>query len=74
MFKTSNDKHIMPILIEEKLSQLDLIDMALVIAEGRPFVTCLLFPDFDNLKKQQIQRDMENLTAKEFFESAPRSS
>ena len=69
MFKTSNGKYVVPIPLEQKLIQLDLIDMALVIAEGRPFVSCLLFPDFENLEQLKARRQLQRLGTEEFFES-----
>jgi len=51
VFKTSNGKFVHPILIEQKLVQeLSFLIGALVIAEGRNFVSTLLFVDFDLLK------------------------
>ena len=45
LFKTSNGKYICPVPIEHQLSECELIDMAMVIAEGRRFVSALLFTD-----------------------------
>lgn len=45
MFKTSNGKYVCPIPIEERLTRHPWVDQAVVIAEGRTFVSALLVPD-----------------------------
>lgn len=44
-FKTSNGKFINPIKIEALLNAIPYIETSCVIAEGRPFVTVVLFPN-----------------------------
>jgi long-chain acyl-CoA synthetase len=44
-FKTSNGKFINPIKIESMLNAIPYIETSCVIAEGRPFVTVILFPN-----------------------------
>jgi len=52
LFKTSNGKYVSPVPLEQKLIQeLGFLIGAIIIAEGRQFVTVLLFPDFDILSK-----------------------
>lgn len=52
LFKTSNGKYVYPIAIEQKIMQkLGFLIGAIVIAEGRNFVSALLFADFENLEK-----------------------
>ncbi len=48
LFKTSGGKYVSPIPIEQALSKHRLVDQALVVAEGRRFVSALLFPDYEN--------------------------
>ena len=51
LFKTSNGKYVRPVPIEQKLvHELGFLTGALIIAEGRNFVSALLFPDFELLK------------------------
>lgn len=51
VFKTSNGKFVHPILLEQKLVQeLNFLVGAMIIAEGKNFVSTLLFIDFDLLK------------------------
>jgi long-chain acyl-CoA synthetase len=49
LFKTANGKYVAPIPIEQALAGHAWVDAALVVAEGRPFVTALIFPNFDTL-------------------------
>jgi len=53
LFKTSNGKYICPVPIEHLLSECELIDMAMVIAEGRRFVSALLFTDAEVIKRRK---------------------
>lgn len=50
MFKTSYGKYVCPVPIEQKIMQnLGFTLGVLLIAEGKKFVSALIFPDFDNL-------------------------
>ena len=52
LFKTANGKYVSPVPIEQKLMQnLGFLHGAIVIAEGKKFVTALFFPDFELLEK-----------------------
>jgi long-chain acyl-CoA synthetase len=50
LMKTSNGKYITPQPIENVLSNNNYINQAMIVAEGRPFVTALIIPNFDALK------------------------
>lgn len=50
-FKTSNGKFINPIKIESMLNSIPYIETSCVIAEGRPFVTVILFPNEAGITK-----------------------
>ena len=56
LFKTANGKYVAPVPIEQAIAGNKLADMVMVVAEGKPFTTCLIFPDFENLKavKQEL--------------------
>ncbi len=69
IFKTSNGKMVSPIPIEQALSKSHIIDMAMVIAEGRKFVTTLLFPDLDILATYKSQHNASHFTDEEFLDS-----
>ncbi len=60
IYKTSTGKKIAPVPIEQELCKAPLIDMALVIGEGRNYNTVLLFPDphvLKTLKEAQKQSE-----------------
>ena len=68
LFKTSNGKFVHPILLEQQLVQnLGFLQGAIVIAEAKPFVSVLLFIDYEllnNLKKRiRFNQDNEKLFA-----------
>lgn len=50
LFKTSTGKFVTPIPIEQSLTQCPLIDAAMLIADGKSFVTALLFADIEVLQ------------------------
>lgn len=50
LMKTSNGKYIAPQPIENLLSDNSYIDQAMIIAEGKPFVTAFIIPNFEVLK------------------------
>ena len=63
LFKTSNGKYVSPVPIEQMFCASELIDMAVIIGENKNFVSCLLFPDFENLdtiRKNRGYADMNN--------------
>lgn len=69
VFKTSNGKFVHPVFLEQKLVQeLNFLVGALVIAEGKNFVSALLFVDFDLLKniKNKLKFEGED---NQFFDS-----
>ena len=39
-----------PVPLEQALAAIDLVDVAVVIADRRNYVTCVLFPDFEFLE------------------------
>src|SRR3989338_4201066 len=56
LFKTATGKYVSPVPIEQKLLQeLGFLIGAIIIAEGRKFVSALLFPDFEVLKKFKMK-------------------
>ena len=52
LMKTSNGKYITPQPIENLLSNHHLINQAMLVAEGKPFVTALIVPNFEALQDQ----------------------
>src|SRR5690606_12473021 len=52
LMKTSNGKYVTPQPIENLLSNSNYISQAMIVAEGKPFVTALIIPNFEALKEQ----------------------
>lgn len=76
LMKTSNGKYVTPQPIENLLSNDNYITQAMVVAEGKPYVTALIIPNFDALKdwieKMEIpftnwQEIVNSETVKEFY-------
>ena len=70
IFKTSNGKYVSPVPIEQKLCKFPLIDMAAIIGENHRFVSCLLFPDYENLDTIREQRGYGDMTNTDFLNSS----
>lgn len=49
LFKTANGKYVAPIPIEHAAAADKLVEAAVIVAEGRPYVTAVLFPNFEAL-------------------------
>ena len=58
-----------PVPIEQALTGNKIADMAMVIAEKRPFTTALLFPDPENLKAVKIELGCETMDNVSFLHS-----
>lgn len=69
LFKTANGKYVAPVPIEQALTANHLADMAMVIAEKRPFTTALLFPDVENLKMVKTELGCEAMDNATFLHS-----
>ncbi len=52
LMKTSNGKYIAPQPIENSLGNNNLINQVMLVAEGRPFVTALIVPNFEILQEK----------------------
>lgn len=60
LFKTSGGKYIAPTQIEDVLMRVDFIDQAVVIGNGRMYVTALIVPNYDELKAFAKKNGIEN--------------
>ena len=69
LLKTSNGKYVAPVPIEQRLCESPIIDMAMIVAEGRTFVSCLLFADLDILKQIKADSGHEQLEDAAFLET-----
>lgn len=61
LFKTANGKYIAPNVIENLLTSDALIDQAVVIADGRSFVSALIYPVWDMVKEELRKRGVANI-------------
>jgi long-chain acyl-CoA synthetase len=68
LFKTANGKYVSPLPIEHKLLEgADFLAAAAIIAEGKKFVSCLLFADFEIMDKYKSKFNAVNLSDEEFL-------
>jgi long-chain acyl-CoA synthetase len=70
VFKTSNGKYVCPVPIEQSLCKSALIDMAAIIGENHRFVSCLLFPDYENLDAIREHRGYSDMNNSDFLNSS----
>lgn len=68
LMKTSNGKYIAPQLIENQLSNNGFIDHVMLVAEGKPFVTALIVPNFEALKEQLTKMNIPFTTWQEIVD------
>lgn len=69
MFKTSTGEYVVPVPIEQAIAKAPLVDMAMVVAEGRKYTTCLLFPDIEILHKLKDSLGCSNMNDEEFVKT-----
>jgi long-chain acyl-CoA synthetase len=69
LLKTSNGKYVSPLPIEHALCGCPYIDQAMVIADGRPFASALLFIDSDALRHAKERLKLSSLDDKTFLAS-----
>jgi long-chain acyl-CoA synthetase len=67
LFKTSTGKYVAPFPLEQALAEHEFVYTAIVIAEKRNFVTCLIVPDFDRLPQYKINHGFGEVTDQDFF-------
>lgn len=70
LFKTATGKYVRPVEIEMRLIQkLNFLLGAMIIAEGKKFVSALLFAEFENLAKIKEKLNSKNLADAKFLQS-----
>ncbi len=69
LFKTAGGKYVAPVPIEQAIAGNKLVDMVMVIAEGKPYTTCLIFPDLENLKSVKQETGRPQMSDAEFLAS-----
>jgi long-chain acyl-CoA synthetase len=70
LLKTSNGKYVSPVPIEQSLAASNLIDMAMIIAEGRQCVSCLLWPDLEFVRARKAESGTA-LNEEDYLKSGP---
>ncbi|MEO6095753.1 MAG: long-chain fatty acid--CoA ligase [Fibrobacteria bacterium] len=69
LFKTANGKYVAPVPIEQAIAANKLVDMVMVVAEGKPFTAALIFPDFENLGV--VKTEIGNQAGNDAFLDSP---
>lgn len=69
LFKTSTGEYVAPVPIEQEICKVPLIESAMIVAEGRKFTSCLLFPSKEVMDSLKVIHHMEHLSDAEFLES-----
>lgn len=69
LFKTSNGKYIAPQALESRLGKDALFDQVAVIGDQRKFVTALIVPEFEALRKWAESHRLGHLTNKDLTEN-----
>lgn len=67
MFKTTHGKYVVAVVLEAALKKSMLVDMAMIIADGRPYVSALLFLNPEKLPLYKKRWDVVVKTEEEFL-------
>lgn len=70
LFKTSTGEMVAPVPIEQALSKSPFVEIPMVIADNKKFVSCLIFPNFDAVKKLKEKQGMGQMEDEAFLQSA----
>lgn len=70
LFKTSTGELVAPIPIEHALASAPYIDTAMIIADKRKFVSCLLVPNLEAIQRLKADSNNQQLTDEQFLDSA----
>jgi len=65
LYKTSNGKYIAPQQLESRLMDDKYIDSAIIIGDQRKYVSALIIPDFDGLKKYASEQGIQYESVKD---------
>ena len=69
LFKSSVGEYIAPVPIEQQICKAPFIDLAMIVAEQRKYVSCLLFPNFEVVASLKKSLGQDNLSDQEFLAS-----
>jgi long-chain acyl-CoA synthetase len=67
LFKTSNGKYVCPVPIEQSIAEHELVDLAMVVADGRRFVSALLFADLETVRRRKAAAGQLSLSDDEYL-------
>lgn len=67
LYKSSTGEYIAPVPIEQSICRHPLVDMALVIAEGRKYASCLIFPNMEVLERLKKKQQAESVSMQTFL-------
>jgi len=67
LYKTSTGEYIAPVPIEQALCKTPLIDMAMVVGDGRKFASCLLFPNLEVVESLKASHKQTHVSTEEFL-------
>ncbi len=67
-YKSSAGEYVAPVPMEQALCASPLVDMAMVVAEDRRFVSCLLFPNKDTVTRLKKTLKVEDQTDEAFLQ------
>lgn len=69
LYKTSTGEYVAPVPIEQEITKMSLIEMAMVIAEGRKFTSVLLFPNKEVLDNMKASHNASHISDEDFLNS-----
>lgn len=69
LVKSSTGEYIAPVPIEQQLTKVPFIDLAMVVADKRKFVSALIFPNFEVVHSLKVSQNETALSDEEFLES-----
>jgi len=69
LFKKSTGEYVPPIPIETELEKIPFVETSIIFADGRVYVTALLFPDMDVLPSFKGRFGLEDMNDQEFLRS-----
>lgn len=67
LFKTSTGEYVAPVPIEQEICTAPLIEMAMVVAEGRKYVSVLLFPNKEVLDHLKEDHQVDGMNDADFL-------
>lgn len=69
LVKSSVGEYIAPVPIEQELGKAPFIDLSMVVADKKKFVSVLIFPNFEVVRSLKAAQKQEHLTDEEFLNS-----